>query len=304
MHNTEYFIGIDGGGTKTIACLLDRRGNVVQRCSAGPTNYLLANENSIISILRDMIIDLCKKQNIPVESTSIGVALSGLGGQTAQIRIKEQLANAVVAQSIQTMSDATAALEGAFPSQSGMILIAGTGSIAFAKDSDNKQYRAGGWGFLIGDEGSGFAIARAGINAALMDWDRRGKKTALRSAFEAYFNVSSIEKAVPIIYAKMATRGALAQSAPIVFEIAEKGDLVAQAIIIDAANALADLIIALAQQCNDSTVNKVALIGNIFKSRQQITPQMEKRWHDTLYNFSIVVPRFSADIGAALLATK
>lgn len=303
MKQIDYFIGIDGGGTKTIGCLISAQGEYLATAQAGPTNYLRKNETQIIEQIIELINTLKSKAGITaVSQIALGIGLSGLGAEEPRKRIRELLAMQNCAQHIATESDAAATLAGAFTGGAGVILIAGTGSIAYGKSIDGKIYRAGGWGYLLGPEGGGFDIGRNGIAAALEDWDGRGEHTILRQKLEAYFKVKSINEAVPEIYVNYATRGALAKFAPLVFTAARSGDKVAINIIENAAKRLAAHLCALAPKLKIAGDLKLALSGNIFKSKSQLLPTMQKLWADAGCQICIVEPQFPAEIGALMLA--
>ncbi len=301
MSGVRYAVGFDGGGTKTTGCLISSDGDYYASLTGGATNYSISLEKAIQQELAEMTRSLCKRAGLS-HLDALGVCLSGLGQEAVRQRVRRLIEEKELALAYHVDHDARAALYGAFAGGPGIILIAGTGSIAFAQDENGEVYRCGGWGYLLGDEGSGFDIARRGIAAALQALDGRGKPTPLQAAFEQKFAVSRIDEAVPLIYSEYSDRGKMAQLATIVFEHSKAGDVVAGEIIGNAAGAYAELVAALFTRVAVDGVADVALIGNIFNSASQLLPIMQSYWKEHRLHISIVKPLFPAEVGAALLA--
>ncbi|MCA9731410.1 MAG: hypothetical protein H6696_13280 [Deferribacteres bacterium] len=302
MMNKKYIIGIDGGGTKSVGCLVDGEGNILAQGKTGATNYLQKDEELIVQRICGLVQELKQNAHVPANApVFLAVGLSGLGNEKLCRNMENLLRKEACAVNILATSDVASALAGAFAGEPGAILISGTGSIAYGKAPDGKIYRVGGWGYLVGDEGAGFDIGRRGIAAALTDWDGRGEKTILRPRLEEHFKVGSINEAVPEIYVNYATRGALAKFAPFVFEAAREGDAVATAIINLAAKKLADHIIAMAPRINKKKEVQLALVGNIFRSKEMLLPVMQNQWQLADCRIEIKEPIFPAEFGAVLL---
>lgn len=301
----KWVAGVDGGGTKSIMCLFASDGSYFARTQIGPTNYRLDHEAEIVDEIRRGLRTLRRDAGpMPERLDGLAACLSGLGRPEPCARIRDRLAEARLATTALADSDARAALYGAFLDQPGVILIAGTGSIAFGQTAAGEVLRCGGWGYLLGDEGSGFAIGRDGLAAALHDFDGRGPRTALRARFEAFFEVPAIDHAVTLVYDRYSSRGALAQFAPLVFEEAELGDQAAAQIVERAAYDLALQVHVLARQLSEKHEVPVALLGNLFRRRDLLLPPMQQVWQQHHSAVRLVEPRFPADIGAALLALR
>jgi N-acetylglucosamine kinase-like BadF-type ATPase len=299
-----WVVGVDGGGTKSTACLIESTGALLGRLEFAATNY---TKNSAQKIAREIPEEvnriLAQLDQHKRKPDVLAACLSGLGREEARTHIKKLLAETGIAQHVVAESDAMAALYGAFAGKAGIAILAGTGSIAFGKAQDGTVFRCGGWGYLLGDEGSGFDIGRNGIAAALKDLDSRGPKTSLRERFEACFKVKSIDMAVTTIYTDYATRGAMAQFAPVVLAEADKGDTIAREIIKKAAIDLSQLAIILAKKLENENLVPVALMGNLFRNAL-LVERIKAAWQKARANLQPVEPLFPADIGAALLAME
>ncbi len=300
-----YIVGIDGGGTKTVGCLITESGEVLARAVGESTNYRKDQESLLISRILELVQTLMAQANLhQTRPDALAVCLSGLGQESSKQRVRLLLSDAFLSNWLVVDSDARAALQGAFAGEPGIILVAGTGSIAFARTPRGEFMRCGGWGYLLGDEGSGFDIGRNGVAMALKALDGRGRPTRLRERLEQFFGVERLDQAVPKIYAELAQRGDMAKLAPIVFEVAQQGDAVAAEIIRQAARDLAELVATLYTRMQSETEIKLALMGNIFKQRDMLLPHMQAFWNETGAKIAVVAPRFPAEIGAALLALQ
>ena len=248
MKLSQFVIGIDGGGTKTAAMIADLKGNVLAKHTAGPSNFqIIGVEKSahvIFSLMRDCC-DLvgCSSKNI--RGTTIGLAGAGRPGDRK--KVAERLRTLASAKKfslkrIQIESDARIALEGAFDGGPGIILIAGTGSIAFGKDRDGNIHRAGGWGRILGDEGGGYFIGNEGLKAVCRHCDGRSGPTLLTALIAKKFGLKTSADIITAIYEDNFN---LALLAPLVFEAAELGDAPFVDIVRHASGELAEHVRAL-----------------------------------------------------------
>jgi N-acetylglucosamine kinase len=301
-----YVIGIDGGGTKTIAVLTDTQGNVVARQAAPASNFQVLSHEQFRNVIVTLIDALLEKSGIQrnqVAAAFLGIA--GVGRDEDKSVAKSIIEQSQTVGNIAVDHDAVAALAGAFAGKPGIILIAGTGSICFGRTSDGKLIRSGGWGYLLGDEGSGYYIAQQGIIAALKDLDGRGEKTALRVLFEKHFQIESIDKVVSIIYQKEFTRADMAALAPLVFAAAEQEDNVAVEIVIRAGIELGKMVNAVVAGMNlRSEPIRLALEGSIFKHKKHLVSALENEIRKFNHRLEIVSPLFEPALGGAILALE
>lgn len=302
----HYVIGVDGGGTKTKFVLLDYSGNVIGRGKGDSTNYQAIGGKKLKEELLKGFTILMNSTNVsPNKIDLIFLGLAGAGRESDRIDIVSLFSDTEFDQKIVVDSDAMVALAGAFGTGPGIIIISGTGAICFGKSKTGKIVRAGGWGYLLGDEGSGYFIGREAIIAALKDLDGRGEKTKLRDSLEKHFNLSSIDQIIPHIYQDRIDRVAIAELAPIVFEQAIQGDTIAEEIIRQTGKELGILAKAVTQQLNfDGDEIKVALIGSIFKQKDMLINEISKELYEVSWNIEIADPLFAPQYGAALLALQ
>ena len=158
------YIGLDGGGTKTKCVLVDEEMNVLSEMIGGPSNFLVFGLDKVTQSLFNLITDCAKQADInlsKIDSILLGTAGAGRRADAERLEnsfIQKSNESNISINKFAVESDARIALEGAFSGEPGSILIAGTGSIMFGKDSEGNIHRVGGFGRILGDEGSGFHI--------------------------------------------------------------------------------------------------------------------------------------------------
>jgi N-acetylglucosamine kinase-like BadF-type ATPase len=295
----KYFLGFDGGGTHLRGCLIDESGEVLAMASHPPASFPKLREK-IGEPVAALAQELQTRAGLPISPVkAAGFCSTGVGRPAEREIVQRALREKNIAETIVAESDFMAAHAGAFGGGPGIIVNAGTGVFGFGRTSSGENIRVGGWGYLLGDEGSGFAIAQAALIAALKDWDGRGPKTALRPIFEKYFNVTSIELIISQIYSSEFDRGKFAELAPLVFEAADNGDAVAQEIVRHNGRELGHLVRAAANRGQWNYPIPLVLVGNIFRRRDLLLPAF---WEVLeAEQFNLIVPRFESAVGAAFL---
>ncbi len=300
----EYFLGFDGGATKTSGAIVNSNGEVLSERTGGPSNFQILGipraSGNIVEVAK-MVLEASALQFSDVSGIFLG--LTGAGREVDQVRMKEGFEeylreNGLPVPRIAVESDALAALEGAFPGKAGMILISGTGSILLAKDDSGKVIRTGGWGRFIGDEGSGYFIGKAGLTAYVKEYDGRGKKTKI-SELLRNLDIQSPQSLVLKIYHENFD---IASVAKIVVEAAYHGDEVASSILEDAAVELMTHIRAAVSKIG--TEIPLALMGSILSHKNLLVTKLTNLISRELPAVKVCHPEKSAAAGAALLARR
>jgi N-acetylglucosamine kinase-like BadF-type ATPase len=179
--------------------------------------------------------------------------------------VREWAARANLAPTVDVIEDAALLLAAGTPDGWGVAVVAGTGSMAFARGADGRTARSGGWGPLLGDEGSGYAIALAGLRAAARSADGRAQVTPLTDRLLAAYGLTRPQELIGVVY-RGGDRAALAALAPVVLEAAAAGDPTAEHIVHDAAGELASATAAAARQLTLGGAFPVALAGGLLVS--------------------------------------
>ncbi len=300
----KYVIGVDGGGTKTEAILVDRSGTIIAKIRGGSTNYQALGGDRLKKELLSMFQRLLEKSNVASNKLScVFLGLAGAGRKSDQSAIKALFDDTDFRDKISVDSDAIIALAGAFANGPGIILIAGTGSICFGKNAEGKIVRSGGWGYLLEDEGSGYYIGRKAILAALKDFDGREEQTTLRRALEAKFHLNTIDEIIPMIYQNKIDRVAIAELALLVFEQARNNDAVATLIIKQTGRELGKLAKAVAKKLTFANEKiRVGIIGSVFKQKDLLINEISKELYEISWDIQIMNPEYDPTLGAAFLA--
>ena len=296
-----FYVGIDGGGTKT-TCLLGDEHSVLAQASSEGSNPIRVGEQQARHALKKAVeaaCDAAKVEPAKIEQTCIGLA----GGARPEIssRIQAMVAE-FIGGTIQIVGDMVIALEAAHHGGPGLIVIAGTGSIAYGRNQRGNTARAGGWGFAISDEGSGHWIGREAITAAMRAHDA-GESTLLVSSIMNTWHLGTPEDVVRA--ANAIPPPDFATLFPPVLAAAAAGDSLARDVLMSAATELARLAKTVVRRLwpNEQPF-PVAMSGGVFKSsalvRQVFVNSLHSEYPEAAVSSTIVEPAE----GALFLARK
>ncbi len=260
----KYYVGVDGGGTKTEAVLCDEKGNMLAECVTGPSNFSAFPEDKVRENIRGCIAGCADIAGVRVSDiTSVYAGLAGGLTYTAQIRaVLDRLFDGC-GTIINNAGDAVNIISCGLLCSDGIGVISGTGSCCFARIGE-KMIQVGGWGYFVDKRGSGFDIGRDVIGSVLCAMDGRGKHTLLEQLYverTGHDPVLDMER----IYGEGVQY--IASLAPLAFEAEAKGDEVAAKIIDDNMAGIACTIEAARRHYDGDTTVNVALGGGIFKNK-------------------------------------
>jgi len=299
----KYFIGIDGGGTKTKASLVDENLNILAEAIGGPSNFLVFEINEVADSLINLIVDICIKANIDIQNVqAILLGTAGAGRRPDAERLEfavNEKANErkIVVNNFRVESDGRIALEGAFSGKPGSILIAGTGSIMFGKDAKGNLHRVGGFGRILGDEGSGFKIGRAGLSEVAKSYDNRNSGTILTQLLKDKFGISDSTELINEVYKNNFD---IPTVAPLVIKAAEMNDELCVDILNTEVDGLVKHITSMQNKINEDTLF-VSLIGGTITTDNYFA-KLFRAEADKIPNVKIVKAELPPEVGAALLA--
>jgi N-acetylglucosamine kinase-like BadF-type ATPase len=263
-----FLLGIDGGGTRTTAWLADDRGRILARAVAGPSNPvkvgLAAVQRTLLQAARDCFRQARLK---PRDLEAVCVGLGGVGRPVMQRRLLPWLRQALPARHHVLTTDAAITLRAALARSPGVVVISGTGSIAFAQNERGRPERAGGWGSAFDDAGSGYDLGRKAIAAALRAADGRGPHTQLTRKICQALGLNDISQVV----SKPLSVPAIAALFPVVREAARRGDAVARRLCDEAGAELATLAVALLERWRwQKRIVPVVCAGGVLRSSLRI----------------------------------
>jgi N-acetylglucosamine kinase-like BadF-type ATPase len=238
------FLGVDGGQSSTIALLAREDGRVVGSGKSGP-----CYEPDAVS---ESVRQACATAGVESVFTAVCCGLSGAYGSNTTFQTDH----------LKIVTDGEIALTGAFLGEPGIIVIAGTGSIAFGRNAAGAMRRAGGWGYVFGDEGGAFDIVRHAARAALRLEEGWGPPTSLHAILIRATKAADANEMVHRFYSGDWPRARTAKLSILVDEAAESGDLVARAVLDQAAQSL-----SLLASCVREEQTRVSYTGGVFRSR-------------------------------------
>jgi N-acetylglucosamine kinase-like BadF-type ATPase len=304
-YQRHFWLGVDGGGTNCRAAIADDEGNVIGEGRAEAANFIRVGLENAIDHIREAVDQACQRAGI--EPSRIAAACIGLAGTSHPDHHRQMLAalnEALPIPDITLETDARVALAGATGNKPGVVIIAGTGSIACGINARGRFARAGGWGPTMGDEGSGSYIGRRALEAVVMAYDYRGEPTSMMEPVLRHFGVSSPPELPPVIYDEpdKAMRE-IAELSKIAVKAAQEGDKVAQEILKDAAIELAIAAIAVIEQLRmERDEFQVAYVGGVFEAGELILAPLREEIERFAPHAKIAPPIDPPVIGAVKMA--
>jgi glucosamine kinase len=232
----RYVLGIDAGGTKTLALLCDEHASVVGSALGGGANLKTHGELEVEKVLHAVIEEACGAAVARPEAIALGIA--GADRPADETVLRGILRRIGFRDRVVVTNDARIAFIAGSERRVGLALVCGTGSIAWGRNRAGEIARSGGWGWHLGDEGSGFWIGERAIREVLRAADGRGPATSLDRPLSEHFEIAQPEQILYAIYDREFPRTRVARFAPRVEEAALAGDSVAKAILSDAAGEL------------------------------------------------------------------
>lgn len=228
-----HVLGIDAGGTKTVCLLADDAGRVLAEARGGGANLQASGELEVEKVLYAVMEEAIGDRD--VQPTAICVGIAGVDRDADATAVRGIMRRIGLKARTVVVNDALIALAAGAGEDSGVVIVAGTGSIAFGRDAAGRAARAGGWGYVLGDEGGGFWIGRTALNAVVRQFDGRGPRTMLTELVLAEMQLGSPSDLIHAVYAGGLHRYAIAAVAPVVQHGADAGDAVAADILSRAA---------------------------------------------------------------------
>jgi len=271
-----HVLGIDAGGTKTVCLLADDQGQIVAEARQSGANLQAVGELEVEKVLHEVMEEALGDRTIVPAAICLGIAGVDRADDSATVRgIMRRIgykARVVV------VNDALVALEAGAPGQPGIVVVSGTGSISYGRNAKGEAARSGGWGYVLGDEGSGYWIGRAALRAVLREADKRGPATALSDMLLAHFGVSQAQELIHQVYntsLKPTAIGALAKCVQSAFS---QGDPVAIGILRGAANELEAFALSVARRLELVGEPFVFILaGGIFRAVPWLEEELERR---------------------------
>lgn len=292
------FIGVDGGGTKTqVLVISGNQGATVIAPSSNPNTVGWATAQQVVV---QAIDDCLHAMNLRLDDVKgISLCMSGVDRADESTRLQTIFQTRFPKTLIEVKNDALAALTAGTKGESGIVLIAGTGSIAVGESDTGEIARAGGYGYLLGDEGSGFTIGRNGLIAAIQSFEGRAPKTILWERAAKVYDVTHPNTLIPIVYRAERPINTIAMFAKEVISMADE-DPVANQLVNTVISEYRQLIATVFQNLNGNMGRTVVLSGGLFTNTDVLVHRLQAA-EPTIHFIPLM---YSAASGAVLRAIK
>ena len=299
-------VGVDGGGSKTEAVIMDSDMRIIGEGRAGPSNPLRVGVTSAAAAVREAIDEACaaaKVRRSDLDAAEVGLA--GARRRELRERMRETLLPLGI-RDIEVVTDADIALYGATDGAPGLVVIAGTGSICCGINARGKRLCAGGWGPIAGDEGAGAWIARRALRAVAYASDGRGPQTLLTEFACNYFHCSTADDLTTAIYAPTITNERIAGFGKDVVEAAKRKDEVAAQIILEGGTELGLAAVAVIRNLQmEKERFQIAYVGGVFRAAgEMILKPLRVEVAKAAPRAYFEPPHFSPAVAAARMARE
>ena len=234
---SAFVVGVDGGGTRTEAVALGHQGQLLGRAMGQAAVLDPGNVEAVAQAVHQAAEAAAAEAGLTLPAAAVYAGVAGAGREAVRQRLQAALETARIGDHVRVGTDVSAAAADALGDGPGVVLISGTGSIAWGRGPDGREGRVGGWGGLLGDEGSAYDLGLEGLRAVARAVDGRGGRTTLTAALLAVVGIDEAEGLIP--WSHSVAKGAIAALAPVVTEHAGFDDMAA-AIVEKAAQELAD----------------------------------------------------------------
>ncbi|RJE86073.1 ATPase [Paenibacillus sp. 1011MAR3C5] len=300
----RYVAGLDGGGTKTAVTIADENGSIVHEFAVGALNYNGQDEASVRAALAEICAEIGRALPGGLAACSvICLGAAGISNPVVSGLMTSGLREGGYQGELVLVGDHETALCGAHDGLYGAILIAGTGSIAYGRNRNGDTHRAGGFGHLIDDEGSGYSIGRDLLSAVVRAFDGREDPSIITDLVYERLGIGSVREIVGFVYDKNRNKKEIAAIAPLLSVACENGDRTALRIAQKNAEALAETASAVIEQLGLQN-GELALLGSVLTRNRHVREMFVESMSRLQPKLSCIEPKRDASYGAVLLALE
>jgi len=296
-----HVLGVDGGGSATRSVIISTEGEVLATAEAGPSNPITIGAERALANILEAVDEASARCGVhEFLASRLGVA------GTDRSRLRQELLDGMRPSFGDTaiVSDAASALAGGTGCRPGVVVIAGTGSIAYGENRLGETARAGGWGWRLGDEGSGYTIGLKAILTALRAQDGRGPETVLKQKIVSHLGLGRLEDIIDWVYEPGREPRGIAYLVPLVREAEAEGDEAAALVMAEAGAELGFVANAVIRRLGMSGEFPVSLNGGVFKQPSGYIIAFEEVLRREAPECALIKPRMPPLLGSGLLALK
>ena len=295
------YAGIDGGGTKTRAVVATEDGRLIADLTVDGCNINRFGWEKAQQVLDELFEQIHSALPADTAVAAIYLGMAGVDREPDRLRMQEWVQSKWLDSASRVEHDAMPALVAGSGGGGGIVLIAGTGSIAFGIDPSGREQRVGGWGYLIGDEGSGYDIGRKALQAVMKSHDGRLPQTLLTALLLERYGVELPSGLIPVAYSDTFSKEQMAEVTRYVFQAASAGDEVALGLLNGAADDLSELVEVLLKKL-DFAGHRVPVVatGGLFHAGSPLLSLVQERLRDQ----AEVLVRKRPPVAGALLLSR
>ena len=296
-----HVLGVDGGGSATRSVIISTEGEALATATAGPSNPITMGAERALANILEAVDEASARCGVhEFLASRLGVA------GTDRSKLRQELLDGMRPSFGDTaiVSDAASALAGGTGCRPGVVVIAGTGSIAYGENRLGETARAGGWGWRLGDEGSGYTIGLKAVMAALTAHDGRGPETMLKQKIVSHLGLGGIEDIIDWVYEPGREPRDIAYLVPLVREAEAEGDEAAALVMAEAGVELGFVANAVIRRLGMSGEFPVSLNGGVFKQSSGYIIAFEEVVRREASECALIKPRMPPLLGSGLLALR
>jgi len=298
--------GIDGGASSTTCIIADETGRVLGMGHGGPVDHVYreAGQRQTRASLQEAVRTAVRQARLRDPVRVVVAGLTGLEPDSPESRTAVRIIRSVMpARIVRATWDAEIAFIGASGGGPGVMVIAGTGSVALGRNASGHTARAGGYGYLIDDAGGGVSIGQAALRAAMLSADRRGPRTRLETVFRT--QLGEWPEMRRCVYGEGGGRALLASLVPIVVRSAQRKDGTARRILEEAGRSLGGLAVAVAHRLRMLNERfELFLVGGVFAAGRLVLDPLREVARSAAPQCVIRPPRYPPAVGAVLMAYR
>lgn len=301
-----YVLGIDGGGTKTKGVLVKSTGEIIAEATVGATNPNSVGKDDLVTEFTRLFSQLrLKSGSYFTKVKQIYAGMSGVDHPEVRGEMERLISESVHSPiPITVNNDAITALYSGTLGKPGIVQIGGTGSITFGLNQQGELDRVGGWGYLLGEKGSGYALGSQALESAFRAYDGIGEKTTLHDLILRHFELEHLPDVIQKIYQAKNSKEVIASLSREVVMASEQGDVIAQQIIDENATYIAEAITCLIHKRFQGYNEKIPIVftGGLFTRLDMFQDKMEDYFNNAGLNVSFIKPEMEPVGGAVVVA--
>lgn len=301
----KYIMGIDGGGTKTKLLLTDASGRLIFEEEGGPSNINVTGYESVKQVLGEMVLRALNKTGaVPSDCLSLCMGATGAGRKTEKEKIKEIFKTLGFECQITITDDATIALYGGLGGKAGIMVISGTGSICLGRNNEGRIYRCGGWGHIIGDEGSGYDIGRNILISIMRGFDGREPQSAMTPMVLKHLSLDNPEELVEYVYRRGISKKEIAALAVFADAGCEVKDAAAMKIIERSAEEIHCAVVTVINKLGFTGKVEVCVGGGVLTKSKFLRESFTRLLNQSHPDAQVITMRKDAAWGAVYMAME